>query len=278
MPKKARAYWKGYLRLSLVSIGVEVYNAVESKSEISFRQIHKPSGRRVNYEKVVQGIGKIDSADIVKGYEVDTDTYITLEPDEIDALKLESKKTIDLVQFVDTKEIDYRYFERPYFITPADKFAGEGYVVIRDALQKTGKVGLAQVTIGGREWLVAIAPMQDGLVMELLRYAEELRDPADFFDEVPDAKPAKEMVDLAVQLITNKSSKFAPDKYEDHYQTALHDLVQAKLKGRKIIAPSEETRPKGTNVVDLMEALKKSVGQSAKAPTKPKSPKAKKRA
>ena len=227
---------------------------------------------------MVPGIGKIDSADIVKGYEVDTDTYVTLEPDEIDALKLESKKTIDLVQFVDTKEIDYRYFERPYFITPADKFAGEGYVVIREALQKTGKVGLAQVTIGGREWLVAIAPLQDGLVMELLRYAEELRDPADFFDEVPPEKPAKEMVDLAVQLITNKSSKFAPEKYEDHYQTALHELVQAKLKGRKIIAPSEETRPLGANVVDLMEALKKSVGQSSKSPTKPKSPKTKKQA
>jgi DNA end-binding protein Ku len=278
MPKKARAYWKGYLRLSLVSIGVEIYNAVESKPEISFRQIHKPSGRRVNYEKVVQGLGKIDSADIVKGYEVDTDTYITLEPDEIEALKLESKKTIDLVQFVDTKEIDYRYFERPYFVTPADKLAGEGYVVIREALEKTGKVGLAQVTIGGREWLVAIAPMQDGLVMELLRYAEELRDPADFFDEVPDAKPDKEMIDLAVQLITQKSSKFAPEKYEDHYQTALHELVQAKLKGGKIIAPSEASRPKGANVVDLMEALKKSVVQSGKGPTKPKSPKTKKRA
>lgn len=278
MPKKARAYWKGYLRLSLVSIGVEIYNAVESKSEISFRQIHKPSGRRVNYEKVVQGLGKIESADIVKGYEIDTDTYITLEPDEIDALKLESKKTIDLVQFIDTKEIDYRYFERPYFITPADKFAGEGYVVIRDALQKTGKVGLAQVTIGGREWLVAIAPLQDGLVMELLRYAEELRDPSDFFEEVPNAKPDKEMIELAVQLITQKSSKFAPEKYEDHFQTALHELVQAKLKGGKIIAPAQEPRPKGTNVVDLMEALKKSVGQSGKGPTKPKSPKTKKRA
>lgn len=278
MPKKARAYWKGYLRLSLVSIGVEIYNAVESKAEITFRQIHKPSGRRVNYEKVVQGLGKIDSADIVKGYEVDTDTYITLEPEEIDALKLESKKTIDLVQFVDTKEIDYRYFERPYFITPADKLAGEGYVVIRDALQKTGKVGLAQITIGGREWLVAIAPMQDGLVMEMLRYAEELRDPADFFDEVPNAKPDKEMVDLAVQLISKKSSKFAPDKYEDHYQTALHELVQDKLKGRKIIAPSSDLRPKGANVVDLMEALKKSVGQSGKTSAKPKPGKAKKQA
>ncbi len=278
MPKKARAYWKGYLRLSLVSIGVEIYNAVESKAEISFRQIHKPSGRRVNYEKVVQGIGKIDSADIVKGYEVDTDTYITLEPEEIDALKLESKKTIDLVQFVDNKDIDYRYFERPYFVVPADKLAGEGYVVIRDALTKTGKVGLAQVTIAGREWLVAIAPMQDGLLMEMLRYAEELRDPADFFDEVPNVKSDKEMVDLAVQLITKKSSKFAPEKYEDHYQSALHELVQAKLKGRKIIAPSEESRPKGANVVDLMEALKKSVGQSSKAAAKPKPTKTKKQA
>src|SRR5512141_1239355 len=147
MPKKARAYWKGYLRLSLVSIGVEIYNAVESKSEISFRQIHKPSGRRVNYTKTVQGIGEVDTADIVKGYEVGDDTYVTLEPEEIDAVKLESKKTMDLVKFVDAKDIDYRYFERPYFITPADKLAGEGYVVIRDALRKTNKVGLAQVTI-----------------------------------------------------------------------------------------------------------------------------------
>ena len=265
MPKKARAYWKGYLRLSLVTIGVEIYNGVESASEISFRQIHKPSGRRVNYEKVVQGVGKISSSDIVKGYEVDTDTYITLEPEEIDALKLESKKTIDLVQFVDTEDIDYRYFERPYFVAPADSLAGEGYVVIRDALRKTRKVGLAQVTIGGREWLVAIAPLGDGLVMEMLRYANELRDPADYFDEVPATKPDKEMVDLAVQLITKKSAAFAPDKYEDHYQTALKQLVQDKLKGHKIIAPHEEPALRGTNVVDLMEALKRSVGQQGKS-------------
>lgn len=261
MPKKrARAYWKGYLRLSLVSIGVEIYNAVESASEISFRQIHKPSGRRVQYEKTVPGVGKIDNADIVKGYEVDTDTYVTLEAEEIDALKLDSKKTIDLVQFVDTKDIDYRYFERPYFIAPADVLAGEGYVVIRDALRKSGKVGLAQVTIGGREWLVAIAPLEDGLVMEMLRYAEELRDPADYFDEVPSGKPDKEMVDLAVQLISKKSAPFKPDQYKDHYQVALKQLVQDKLKGRKIVA-HEEQRPAGTNVVDLMEALKRSIGQ-----------------
>ena len=261
MPKKrARAYWKGFLRLSLVSIGVEIYNAVESASEISFRQIHKPSGRRVQYEKTVPGVGKIENADIVKGYEVDTDTYVTLEPEEIDALKLESKKTIDLVQFVDTKDIDYRYFERPYFVAPADELAGEGYVVIRDALRKSGKVGLAQVTIGGREWLVAIAPLGGGLVMEMLRYAEELRDPADYFDEVPSNKPEKEMVDLAVQLIGKKSAPFKPEQYKDHYQVALKELVQNKLKGHKIVA-HEEQRPTGTNVVDLMEALKRSIGQ-----------------
>lgn len=290
MPKKrARAYWKGFLRLSLVSIGVEIYNAVESASEISFRQIHKPSGRRVQYEKVVPGVGKIDNADIVKGYEVDTDTYVTLEPEEIDALKLDSKKTIDLVQFVDSKDIDYRYFERPYFIAPADDLAGEGYVVIRDALRKSGKVGLAQVTIAGREWLVAIAPLEDGLVMEMLRYANELRDANDYFDEVPTAKPDKEMVDLAVQLISKKSSPFKPEQYQDHYQSALKQLVQDKLKGRKIIA-HEEQRPSGTNVVDLMEALKRSIGQSgekaspmaaaakAAGTTKPKSPKGKKSA
>jgi DNA end-binding protein Ku len=261
MPRSARAYWKGYLRLSLVSIGVEIYNAVESKNEISFRQIHKPSGRRVNYEKVVQGVGKIESSDIVKGYEVDKDTYVTLEPEEIDALKLDSKKTIDLVQFVDAKEIDYRYFERPYFVVPADALAGEGYVVIRDALRKTGKVGLAQVTIGGREWLVAIAPLEDGLVMEMLRYAEELRKPENFFDEVPSAKPEKEMIELAVQLIEKKSGPFRPEAFQDHYASALRELIQEKLKGRPIVAPHEETRPKGRNIVDLMEALKKSVAE-----------------
>ena len=167
-----------------------------------------PPGAELNYEKVVQGIGKID---IVKGYQVDTNTYITLEPEEIDALKLERKKTIDLVQFVDSKEIDTCYFERPYFVVPADALAGEGYVVIREVLKKTGKVGLAQVTIAGREWLVAIAPLANGLVMEMLLYAEELRDPAEFFDEVPATKPDKEMVDLAVQLITKKSATFAPE-------------------------------------------------------------------
>jgi DNA end-binding protein Ku len=275
MPRSPRAYWKGFLRLSLVSIGVQIYNAIESKSEISFRQIHKPTGRRVNYEKVVQGVGKVENADIAKGYEVDADTYVLLEPEEIDAIKLESKRTIDLVQFVDTKEIDYRFFERPYFLVPADAMAAEGYAVIRDALRKTGKIGLAQITISGREWLVGVAPLEDGLVMEMLRYAGELRDPAEYFDEVPSTKPDKEMVDLAVQLIEKKSEPFDAERYQDHYATALRELVQDKLKGRKIVAAREE-RPQGSNVVDLMEALRRSIGEGA--PAKRKSARGKKRA
>jgi DNA end-binding protein Ku len=234
--------------------------AVESKSEISFRQIHKPTGRRVNYQKTVPGVGVVENADIVKGYEVDKDQYALLEPEEIDAIKLESKRTIDFVQFVDAKDIDYRYFERPYFLVPGDQMAGEGYAVIRDALRKTNKVGLGQVVIGGREWLVAVAPLEDGLVMEMLRYADELRDPAEYFDEVPSATPQKEMIDLAVQLVDKKSEAFDAKKFEDHYGTALKELVQEKMKGHTVVAKEAE-RPAGGNVVDLMEALKRSVGE-----------------
>lgn len=277
MPKRARAYWKGFLRLSLVTIAVEIYNAVESKAEISFRQIHKPSRRRIQYEKVVPGIGKVDNADIVKGYEVDEDEYVILEPEEIDAVRLESKKTIDLVQFADAGEIDYRYFERPYFVVPTDDMAGEGYVVIREALRRTGKVGLGQITIAGREWLIAVAPLEDGLVLELLRYAEELRDPADFFDEVPTSKPDKEMVDLAVELIKKKSAAFKADKFKDHYASALRDLIQQKMRGKRIVTAHEEPVRSG-KVIDLMAALKKSVAEGKSAPAKKPKATTKKRA
>ena len=262
-----RAYWKGHLRLSLVSIPVEMYNAVETKNEISFRQIHKPSGRRVNYTKTVPGVGEIQNSDIVKGYEVGQDQYVTMTTEEIDALKLESKKTIDLTRFVDAKDIAPRYFERPYYLGIGDKHGAEGFVVIREALRKTGKVGLGQVTVAGREWLVAVMPVEPaGLGMVMLRYADELRDPAVFFEDVPTEKPDKEMVDLAVELIERKAGKFAPEQFENHYHTGLKELVDKKTKGQKIIAPHEEAAPRG-KVVDLMAALKKSISD---APTKPK--------
>ena len=158
------------------------------------------------------------------------------------------------MKFVDASDLDPRYFERPYYLGPGDKNSGEGYVVIRDALRKTGKVGLGQMTIGGREWLIAISPLEDGLSMTMLRYADELKDAAPFFDEVPTAKPDKEMVDLAVELINRKSGKFKPEEFENHYATALRELVEKKMKGQKIIAPHEEAAPRG-KVVDLMAAL-----------------------
>jgi DNA end-binding protein Ku len=239
-----------------------MYNAVETKNEISFRQIHKPSGRRINYTKTVAGIGEVKSSDIVKGYEVDSDTYVTLDPDEIDALKLESKKTIDLTRFVDAADIDPRYFERPYYLGIGDKHGAEGYVVIREALRKTGKVGLGQVTVVGREWLVAVMPVEaDGLGMVMLRYADELRDPADYFEDVPNQKPDKEMVELAVELIERKAGDFKPEEFENHYHTALRELVDEKMKGHKIRAPHEDATPSG-KVVDLMAALRKSISDA----------------
>ena len=175
MARPGRPYWKGHLRLSLVSIPVEIYNAVDSGSDISFNQIHKPTGKRINYQKVVKGVGPIENSDIVKGYEIDKDHYVIIEPEELDAIKLESKKTVDLQEFVDLKEIDPRFFERPYYIVPMDDMAAEGYAVIREALAKMGKAGLGQVTMSGREYLVAVSAVGKGLVMEIMRYENELR-------------------------------------------------------------------------------------------------------
>ena len=162
MASPGRAYWKGVLRLSLVSIAVEIYNAVDTSTEIRFNQIHKPSGKRINYTKTVKGIGPIETSDIVKGFEVDKDQYVFLEPEELDAIKLESKKTLDLTQFVDVKDIDPRYFERPYYLVPQDDQAAEGYMVIREALTKMNKLGVGQVTMSGREYLVSVGPGGSG--------------------------------------------------------------------------------------------------------------------
>lgn len=256
----ARPYWKGYLRLSLVSFAVHLYNATESKAEISFRQIHKPSGKRVSYTKTVPGVGKIDNADIVKGFEIDSDTYVTFEPDELEALRLESTKTIDLVRFVDAKEIDSRYFEKPYFLAPGDEHSAEAFAVVRDALRKTGKVGLAQLATHGRENLVAVSPFEDGMVLEVLRYENELRDPKDLFEDIG-KKPAKDMVDLATEIIAKKSGPFKPEAFKDHYGEAVRELVARKRKGEKVIVPEEEGQT-SAKVIDLMDALRRSIGKS----------------
>jgi DNA end-binding protein Ku len=257
MEKPGSVYWKGSLRLSLVTIPVELYSAVETQSEIRFNQIHKPSGKRVKYERTVPGIGRIETADIVKGYEIERDIYVLLEPEELEAVRLESKRTIDLVQFVDASEIDQRYYERPYYLLPADEQASEGYVVIREALRKTGKVAIGQVTMGGREHLVAVAPVENGLVLNLIRYGNELR-PADrYFDTIPAHKLDRDMLDMALQLVDRKTAPFDAEAFSDSYSTALRELVRAKASGRTIVAA--ETPEPASNVVDLMEALKRSV-------------------
>jgi len=269
MARPGRAYWKGFLRLSLVTIAVEVYNAVDAAAEISFNQIHKPTGKRVNYVKSVAGVGPIDNKDIVKGYAIDKDVYVTLEPTELDAIRLETKKTLDLNEFVDRKEIDPRYFERPYYIVPADEYAAEGYLVIREALREMDKVGIGQVTMSGREYLVAVGPIDKGLGMEILRYANEIRSAETYFNDLPNLKIEREMVALATELITRKSAEFAPEKYRNHYAEALQELVKEKAKGQKIVT-AEEPEPQRGTVINLMEALKKSVQGGAKAaPEKP---------
>jgi len=181
-----RALWKGQLRLSLVSIPVEIFSATKTSSKVSFRQIHKPSGKRVRYEKSVPGIGPVKAEDIVKGYEVGSDEYILLDPDEVDEIKLETKKTFELVQFVDACEISPLYFDKPYYITAFDDLAQDAYRVVRDALRQAGKVGLGQVTMRGKEYLACVKPCGDGLLMETLHYADELREADEIFTDIED--------------------------------------------------------------------------------------------
>ncbi len=258
MAPSGRAYWKGFLRLSLVSIGVEVYNAEEKKSDIHFNQIHKPTGKRINYTKTVQGVGPVQNSDIVKGYEIDKDDYVVLEPEELEAVRLESKRTIDLTQFVSTEDIDPRYFEQPYYVVPSDEYAMEGYLVIREALRKTGKIGIGQMTLAGREHLVAVAPLEQGLMMERLRYGNEVRSSKDFFGDLAKPKLDQEMVGLAVELIGRKAQRFAPEKFNDSYATELKKLIEKKAKGERIITVAEpESAP--SNVINLMDALRKSL-------------------
>ena len=261
----ARAYWKGFLRLSLVSVSVEAYNAEDRKAAISFHQIHRPTGKRVHYAKVVEGVGDVPADEIVSGYEIEKGENVLMEPEEIDAVKLESKKTIELTRFVTLDEVDPRYIEQPYYLTPGDDYAAEGYLVIREALLKTGTMGLGQLTAGGREHLVGIAPLEQGLMLNRLRYADEVRPCKAFFSDLPRLKLDHEMVDLATELIERKTGRFRPEDFEDHYETELRKLIARKAKGERIVAEPEPEPPRG-NVINLLDALRDSLDRSGSAP------------
>lgn len=261
----ARAYWQGQIRLALVSIPVEIYSATKTGAKIRFNQIHEPSGKRISYEKVVPGIGPVDRDDIIKGYEISKGEYVLLDEEEIDAVKLESKRTLELVQFVGADEIDPLYYEKPYYVAPKDELAEEAFIVLREALRKAKKVALGQLAMRGSEKLVAIRPCGKGLLLETLRYAEEVRKGQSFFEEIEDAKPKKELLDLATTLIEQKTAPFDASEYEDRYVEALRKLIDKKAKsksGKAVIEDVEGPSGGGSNVVDLMAALKKSVGDS----------------
>ena len=265
----ARAYWQGQIRLALVSIPVEIYAATKSGAAISFKQIHEPTGKPIHYEKVVTGVGPVDADEIMKGYQVEKGEYVLLEQDEIDAVKLESKKTLELTQFVDATDIDVIYYEKPYFVVPADDLAEEAFIVLREALKRTKKVGLGQLALRGREYVVSLKPCGRGMVLETLRYADEVNKASGFFREIGDAKPDEELLDLAEALIAKKTGAFEPGEFHDRYVDALKDLIERKrkAKGRKIVEDADDAAPaKGSNVVDLMAALKKSMERPAATP------------
>lgn len=257
----ARAYWKGQIRLALVSIPVEIYSATKSGATIAFNQIHEPSGKRIKYEKVVPGLGPVDADDIVKGYQYSKGHYVTFDDEELEAVKLESKKTLELTQFVEPQEIDPLYYERPYYVVPADDLAEEAFVVLREALKATNKVALGQLAMRGREYIVSLKPCGRGILMETLRYSDEVVKAQGYFRDIGDAKPDAELLDMAEALIDRKTAKFDPGKFHDRYVDALKDLIEKKRKTGERIEAEEEELPdrRGSNVIDLMAALKRSI-------------------
>jgi DNA end-binding protein Ku len=265
-----RANWKGFLRLSLVTCPVALYPATSESEKISFNQLNRKTGHRIKYAKVDADTGEeVANEDIVKGYKVDTDTFVEVTKEELENVALESTRTIDIDDFVDRTEIDPRYLIRPYYLCPDGKIGHDAFAVIRETIREMGKVAIGRLVLTNREHIIALEAMDKGLIGTLLRYPYEVRDAAEYFDEIQDVKVTKDMLDLARHIVEQKSGSFEPGKFEDQYETALVDLINKKRAG-KPIAPKE--RPRGENVVDLMEALRKSVGGSAAGPAASKKP------
>jgi DNA end-binding protein Ku len=263
-----RANWKGFLRLSLVTCPVALYPATSESEKISFNQLNKQTGHRIKYVKVDADTGEeVANEDIVKGYALDKETFIELSKEELENVALESTRTIDIDEFVDKAEIDPRYLIRPYYLRPDGKIGHDAFAVIRETLREMNKVAIGRVVLTNREHIIALEPLDKGLVGTLLRYPYEVRSEAEYFDDIQDVKVTKDMLDLAKHIVNQKSGNFEPEKFEDHYETALVDLINQKRAG-KPITPKE--RPRGENVVDLMEALRRSVGGAATERSAPK--------
>jgi DNA end-binding protein Ku len=263
----ARAIWKGYLKLSLVSCAVAIYPSTNSSSRIRFNTLNRKTGNRVQRQYIDSETGEpVESEDQVKGYAVGKGNYILVEEEELDALKLESTHTIDIENFVPRDEVDERYLDTSYYIAPDDRVAQEAFAVIRDAIRDKGMVGLGRVVMSRRERLLLLEPLDQGLVGTTLHSAAEVRGESAIFDEIPQLSYPKEMRDLAVHIIEGKATHFDPKMFEDRYENALIELVRSKQEGHK--AKSVSSR-KPSNVVNLMDALRKSI-EAEKPPAKSK--------
>ncbi len=267
----ARPYWSGQLQISLVSFGVKLFPATEAKSEIRFHQLNRKTGERIKHQKVSGDEEPVERTDIVKGYEYRKGEYVMIEPEDIENLRIPSRHSLEITQFVDEAEIDPEFFEKPYFVVPESDVQAEAFAVVRKALQITKKVALGKIAFGGREHLVAIAASDDklgGMMAYTMRYAEELRDPAEYFKDIKKVTVDDDQLSLAKELIKRKAAKFAPDKFKDEYEAALREMVESKVQQAPL--PKEEPAQKKAKVINLMDALRKSVHgyQTSRAPKK----------
>jgi DNA end-binding protein Ku len=261
----ARTYWKGYLKLSLVSCPIAVNPATSSSERISFRQINKQTGNRLRQQLVDEVTREpVESADKGRGYEIDKGVFIPVDDDEIESLQVESKHTIEIDRFVPAEQIDKRFYDSPYYIAANDTVGQEAFAVIRDAMKGKGMVALGRIVLNKRERVIAIEPFGQGLLGTTLHYAYEVRKPNEYFDDIPDVKVPGEMLKLAEHILDTKTGDFDPTEFEDHYETALMELLRKKQAGFK--PPKGKEQPAARpNVINLMDALRRSVEAGRKS-------------
>jgi DNA end-binding protein Ku len=254
-----RASWTGYLRLSLVTIPVRLYNAVSSTGKVSLNQLHKNCNLRLRQQMVCPEHGKVEKEDIVKGYEFEKDRYVVVEEADLEKIRLETTKTIDLTQFVDAKEMDPIYLDTPYYVAPDGPVAEEGFRILREALRQANKVAIGQVVISNREHMVAIQPLDKGFILNTLRYTEEIRKAATYFEEIKSGDVEKNQLALAHQLVDSLAGSFEPSKFKDRYQESLLEVIKSKIAGSEPVVSRKVEMGK---VVNLMDALKQSLAQT----------------
>jgi DNA end-binding protein Ku len=258
---KPRSIWTGHIKISLLTIPIRVYTALNEADRISFNQLHKDCHQRLKQQLVCPVHGKVERDQVVKGYEVEKDRFVVMDVSDLEAVKLETTHTIELVQFIRPKELDSIFLETPYFIGPDGPVSQEAYAVLREALRKTNYLALGQVVLSGKEKIVAIKPVNKGLLMTTMRYPAEIRQAASYFDDVAAAKVDDAQIALARQLIENKAATFNPAAFTDRYQAALLDSIKAKVNGAQPI----QVKPAAVGqVIDLLDALKQSVADTAK--------------